>query len=309
MTGEPLDLSAFPELPERRAIALADKAIYDRALAASPSPASEMLFANAYLFRTAHETTIARAHGCLVMIEHGPAGDLYAMPPLGPGDRRAAFEASFEAMVAEGAEPLLACASESDLDVILPDRDRFEIMADRDNFDYVYERAALAALRGNRYHRQKNLINRFSRRHAWESVPFGEQFIEGAVALADAWCSFRCELDRPSTFGETEALMEGARRFRELGLAGRVVLVEGRVEAVALGEPGTAPCLAVCHFEKANPEMTGLSQVVCREFAAHVFPEAERLNREQDLGDPGLRQAKSGYRPVDFVKKFRVRAR
>jgi len=309
MTAGDLDLSAFPELPERRAIALADKSAYDRALAASPSPASEMLFANAYLFRTAHETTIARSHGCLVTIEHGYAGELYAMPPVGPGDRRAAFEAAFDAMAAEGAEPLLACASESDLDALLPDRDRFDILEDRDNFDYVYERAALAALRGNRYHRQKNLINRFSRRHAWESVPFGEDYINGAVALADAWCSFRCAFDRPSTFGETEALMEGARRFREIGLSGRVVLVDGRVEAVALGEPGVAECLAVCHFEKANPEMTGLSQVVCREFAAHVFPGAERLNREQDLGDPGLRRAKGSYRPVDFVKKFRVRPR
>ena len=32
----------------------------------------------------------------------------------------------------------------------------------------------------------------------------------------------------------------------------------------------------------------------------------ELVNREQDLGQPGLRRAKESYRPAGFVKKFRA---
>jgi len=33
------------------------------------------------------------------------------------------------------------------------------------------------------------------------------------------------------------------------------------------------------------------------------------VNREQDLGDEGLRQAKMTYRPSGFVRKYRVKPR
>lgn len=42
---------------------------------------------------------------------------------------------------------------------------------------------------------------------------------------------------------------------------------------------------------------------------ASILPEKyETINREQDLGKEGLRQAKESYNPVDFVKKNKVRS-
>ena len=39
----------------------------------------------------------------------------------------------------------------------------------------------------------------------------------------------------------------------------------------------------------------------------HEFAEAELVNREDDMGLPGLRQAKMSYAPIDFARKFRIR--
>ena len=41
-------------------------------------------------------------------------------------------------------------------------------------------------------------------------------------------------------------------------------------------------------------------------FLARVAQAARIVNREQDLGDEGLRRAKLSYQPFDFLKKYRV---
>jgi len=50
----------------------------------------------------------------------------------------------------------------------------------------------------------------------------------------------------------------------------------------------------------------GMYQYVNQSFAA-VLPERyEWINREQDLGDAGLRQAKAGDTPAGHVTKYRA---
>jgi hypothetical protein len=90
-----------------------------------------------------------------------------------------------------------------------------------------------------------------------------------------------------------------------LGLVCGLIRVDGRVEALAVGEK-VSPDSAVIHFEKANPSLPGLAQLINREFAAREFPECRYFNREMDLGDPGLRRAKTRYHPVRMGVKYAV---
>ena len=64
--------------------------------------------------------------------------------------------------------------------------------------------------------------------------------------------------------------------------------------------------ICIIHIEKANPEITGLYQMINQQFLIHEFEEAEVVNREDDMGLPGLRQAKMSYAPMDFARKYRV---
>jgi len=50
----------------------------------------------------------------------------------------------------------------------------------------------------------------------------------------------------------------------------------------------------------------GMYQYVNQSFAAILPEKYERINREQDLGDAGLHQAKTSYRPAGFVRKCRA---
>ena len=38
-----------------------------------------------------------------------------------------------------------------------------------------------------------------------------------------------------------------------------------------------------------------------------LYKNIKYVNREQDLGDDGLRKAKLSYHPMDFVKKYHIR--
>jgi len=95
----------------------------------------------------------------------------------------------------------------------------------------------------------------------------------------------------------------------EFGLQGRITYVADKPAAYALGEPVAAGTMFVVHYEKTIPDIKGLYQYINMDFARTLPAQVTLINREQDLGDPGLRQAKLTYRPSGFLQKFRARKR
>ena len=58
------------------------------------------------------------------------------------------------------------------------------------------------------------------------------------------------------------------------------------------------------HFEKALSEFQTGYTVINRDFAAREISDFKFLNREDDMGLPGLRKAKLSYHPVKKIKKY-----
>jgi hypothetical protein len=110
-----------------------------------------------------------------------------------------------------------------------------------------------------------------------------------------------CTLDRFSA-AEDSALKEALDNMDQLGFFGGVALIDGKIQALTLGER-LSKDTAVVHFEKANPSIRGLYQFINQEFCRNVLRGFEFVNREQDVGEPGLRRAKEGYHPHHFVEK------
>jgi hypothetical protein len=93
----------------------------------------------------------------------------------------------------------------------------------------------------------------------------------------------------------------------DFGLRGAVYYVDGQPAGYTLGEVAKADTMFVVHYEKTIPDMKGLYQLINMDFVRGLPATCVLINREQDLGDPGLRQSKLTYRPCDFVKKYRAR--
>ena len=72
--------------------------------------------------------------------------------------------------------------------------------------------------------------------------------------------------------------------------------------AFTLGEPLTADTFDV-HFEKAYADIQGAYAMINREFVRRELSAFTYVNREEDMGEEGLRKAKLSYRPEILLEK------
>lgn len=183
---------------------------------------------------------------------------------------------------------------------------RLEIDDSRDHWDYVYSVEDLVKLSGNRYHRKKNLLNQFRKRYAYEYFDIRGDMVRRVEAMKDRWCEWRdCESVEllAAENRAIERLLEAWNRLRNI--MGGALFVEGRGAAFCLAEQ-MAHQTVVIHAEKGFPEFAGAYQAINQMFLS-AHREFTWVNRQQDLGEEGLRRAKLSYHPVDLIRKHRVR--
>jgi uncharacterized protein len=286
--------------PQSRELTLDDKDFLDTIFARLQPRVSELTFANLFLFRSPHGYRLTRVGDSTVILGKGYAGGDYFLPPL-DGDIGGALSRLFRnGLTLYGADEAFAAAWLGGA----------EVTEDRDNSDYLYLREALAVLPGRRFHNKKNRINYFTARHPFEVEIYRRDHLPGCLELLDEWRRVREGTEGGSSSFESEvaATREGLELAGELGLQGVVVRVEGRVKGFALGERLNDET-SLCHFEKGDPFMDGLYQLVDREFNRLLFTDCTYVNREQDLGEPGLRESKLSYHPIQMIRKFRASAK
>lgn len=172
----------------------------------------------------------------------------------------------------------------------------------RDEWDYVYLTDDLVRLEGPRYHTQRKELKKATAEFELVYEPMTKEHQKDCLQLEETWCDMKhCSLDKLSA-AEDHALKEALERMDVLGFFGAVVLIDDRIQALTIGERLNRNT-AVVHFEKANPSIRGLYQFVNQQFCEHALVGFEFVNREQDVGEPGLRRAKEGYHPHHFVEK------
>jgi hypothetical protein len=119
-----------------------------------------------------------------------------------------------------------------------------------------------------------------------------------AIKVLDRWREDKGEV------GDYIAAREALEHFDTFGMEGSMYYINGRPGAWCLGEYLAGGTMFAIHFEKGIDEYKGVYQFINQIFAASLPESCVHINREQDLGDEGLRQAKMTYRPVDFVRKY-----
>jgi hypothetical protein len=287
----------IPEYPDSRTVAIRDRSLLQEHFKTLQPTVSELSFANLFLFRHLHQYMLANVNNSLTVFGCGYDGKPYFLPPLSGERGEAARRLLDEGRTLYGADEKFVAEHLRE--------SRYKLSPDRDNDDYLYLRSDLAELSGKRFHKKKNRVNYFTSRYNYKVEPFSGTHLRSALQLLEKWQRVNDQDFNRSMSAELAASSEGLELAVELGLSGVVLLTESGVSAFALGEHLNDSTF-VCHFEKSDPFMEGAAQLVNREFCRFLPAGYVYVNREQDLGESGLRGAKNSYHPVEMIRKFRV---
>ena len=171
---------------------------------------------------------------------------------------------------------------------------------DDGNDEYIYKTETLAELRGSKLSKKRNLISQFERLYSpYEIREIAPADHDTIRALTDQWRRERD--DMRSIENEQKALDNALDCYDKLGLHGLILTAGGSIEAFAIFSPINSDSWTV-HFEKARSDCKGAAQVINQQTAKYLTGKCEYINREQDLGIPGLRQAKQSYMPDRMLK-------
>ncbi len=222
-------------------------------------------------------------------------------PPIGPRN---------EYLMAEILD--LACRTSKKRPVEFMDRattdwvhDNFgpvEVVLDRDQSEYVYRTQDLADLPDGMYRSARRQLNHFKRDHNYTVETYSPEKCD-EVRILLKWREWKHSDNDPILKNEMKAFMFAIDNFAALGLSGLIIRVKDNISAISIFEP-LNDNTAVVHFEKGLPDCNGIYKVINRETAAAVVGKYEFINRESDMGIPGLREAKMRYHPHHMVDTY-----
>lgn len=184
--------------------------------------------------------------------------------------------------------------------------DAISINEARDHWDYIYDVAELSQLKGNRFHKKKNLLNQFKKKYDYVYHSMTPDCVEAALDMQHEWFSWRDEESQQTLAAENRAIARVLTSWDALyGVFGGVIEVDGAQAAYTVAERLTNDTLVI-HFEKGHTPYKGVYQAINQMFLSGDATDYVSVNREQDLGDPGLRKAKESYNPIGYLKKFDI---
>ena len=296
---------SIPEFPEFVPVDLEHKPEVDVAFAHAEPVISEFTFTNLFMWRFAHNISVSKMREHILFLAQPSGKQPFFFPPWGRGDTGLVVMNCLQYLAEKWGGGYIERMPEHYVEEHIQPLKGMDIIPDPANDDYVYASQDLSELSGRRYDGKRNAIRKFLKAHSFEYRTIDRELVRLCLELQCYWCmEKRCEL-YPGLMKEERAARLAFSNYEALGIRGGAIIVDGRVAAFSLGEKLNEDTLVV-HVEKADPTIRGAYAVINQQFAQHESLGYNYINREQDLGDAGLRKAKLSYHPALMVHKFKV---
>ena len=276
---------------------------------------------NAILWAEEYHVSYTILSGMLVFIsEEGGKPSSFTFP-LGKGkdfvkdlqdpvylqNAKAVFEEICAWFQSKGVTPSVHCATLEMYEIISGWYGKnFSYTLDPGDFDYIYTVEKLTGLHGKKLHGKRNHINSFLRNYPdYEYYTITDEHIDACLAVARYWVEkhdvLQPDLAEEHAY-EYNIIRKALANRKKLQMTGGIIYVNNFPSAFTLGEPLTADTFDV-HFEKADDSIDGIYPMINQSFVTHELQAYTYVNREEDLGLPGLRKSKMSYVPDILYKK------
>ena len=192
---------------------------------------------------------------------------------------------------------------------ILSGREGLRFSDDRDQHEYVYSVKDMTALKGKIYAHKRNRIRAFLDAYEWDYYPVTPDDFDEILDFQERWRAHRAltmTADAAESLqDEDKAIQNAMNKWNEFDFMGGMLKVDGKIVAYTIAEELDSENLDV-RFEKAIPEYAGSYQAINYMFLKEQGMKYTWVNREEDMGEPGLREAKMSYNPAFMLEKFQM---
>lgn len=272
-------------------------------LEAGGSRSCEYAFPNIFMWKRVFHSKIARFEDFVMVRSEGTR--LHYLYPAGTGNVDAAIEAIIEDAKADGRSAVIMSINEAgknQLEASHPGTFQFD--KPRGEADYIYLASDLADLPGRKYQKKRNHCSKFERSYpGWAFHEITQEVMETICDFNNRWCRLYDNRGDEGIAVEHRAIELACLHYDELKLKGGYITVDGEVVAFSFGSP-LGEDMFITHVEKALYDTTGAYSMINREMARSFCKGYTYINRENDVNEEGLREAKLSYHPHMMEEKY-----
>ncbi len=207
-------------------------------------------------------------------------------------------------------EKLSLCVVDKEaIDLLDLSEEEYLVERDRAYDDYIYDAQKLISLSGKKYHKKKNHLNAFKKEYEgrYEFKLLDATHRQEILDFLYHWMDEKGDMEEKEYVEyEAKGISEILEHYDVMNFKVGGVYIDGKLEAFTIGCYYDIEDMVYIPVEKANAQIRGLYTYINNEFLKQAYPNVAKVNREDDMGLDGLRQAKMSYNPIYMVEKYTI---
>ena len=292
-------------------VGLADKGILESFVACFP-PYSDFNFTSLWAWDISDKRKVSVLHENLVVefTDYGTGNSFYSV--LGTNQIANTVATVIEHSLLVGLPNSIQLVPRSVAELL--DQSNFVVEEDRDNFDYIYSVSVLSSYDGSHLQGKRYKARKFERRNPQVSLKILDYRFEQSwnliFDLIGRWQQNKIDSQKECDVDHERLAISRLSKVKDFeGM--KLLALCSADECFGFMVLEILPQnFAICHFWKCDDRYAGVYDYLINQVAKLLLSLGiEHFNFEQDLGLQNLRAAKLGYRPVKFLKKYRVSLR